>query len=93
MIYTAIDKLIQALFDKKTVKTECKTIINKGRKEKSEYVPCEEKTSLYEFFKDMDGLRKVSGCSVSHGRREYLNSEGFGRSRDFIRDSLLNSRG
>ena len=34
MIYTAIDKLIQALFDKKTVKTECKTIINKERKEK-----------------------------------------------------------
>ena len=34
MIYTAIDKLIQTLFDKKTVKTECKTIINKERKEK-----------------------------------------------------------
>lgn len=93
MIYTAIDKLIQALFDKKTVKTECKTIINKERKEKSEYVPCEEKTSLYEFFKDMEGLRKVSGCSVSRGRRESLKSAGFGRSRDFFRDSLLNSRG
>lgn len=93
MIYTTIDKLIQALFDKKTVKTECKTIINKERKEKSEYAPCEEKTSLYEFFKDMNGLRKVSGCSVSRGRRESLKFSDFGPSRDFYRDSLLNSRG
>ena len=90
MIYTTIDKLIQALFDKKRIKRQCKTIIPKTNKIKSEYVPCEEKTSLYEFFKDVEGLRKVNCGSFLHGRRESLKSDDFCRSRDFFRDSLLN---